>query len=45
MKIINATILDATHLELSQPIQGNPGQGIVISIPDEQECELGSERP
>ena len=37
MKIMQAKILDATHLELSQPIAARPGDVIVISIPDEQE--------
>jgi hypothetical protein len=37
MKIISAEILDATHLELSQPIAIPPGATIVISIPDEGE--------
>ena len=37
MKIMQAKILDATHLELSQPIAAHPGDVIVISIPDEQE--------
>ncbi|MBI1748097.1 MAG: hypothetical protein HYR55_16155 [Acidobacteria bacterium] len=35
MKIITATILDPTHLELSQPISAQPGDLIQISIPDE----------
>ncbi len=39
MKIIKAKILDQTHLELSQPIAAQPGDEIVISIPDEQEEE------
>jgi hypothetical protein len=39
MKIIQAKILDATHLELSQPIAAQPGEMIVISIPDQQEEE------
>ncbi|MGE3541144.1 MAG: hypothetical protein AB7N91_27385 [Candidatus Tectimicrobiota bacterium] len=37
MKIIQATILDATHLELSQPIAAHPGDVIVISIPEAQD--------
>ncbi len=37
MKLIKAKILDETHLELSQPIAAQPGDEIVISIPDEQE--------
>ena len=39
MKIIHAKILDATHLELSQPLAAQPGDVIVISIPDAQEEE------
>lgn len=37
MKLINAKILDSTHLELSQPISLKPGINIEISIPDENE--------
>lgn len=37
MKIITATILDATHLELSQPIAAPAGATTQISIPDEGE--------
>ena len=37
MKLINAKILDPTHLELSQPISLQPGTNIEISIPDENE--------
>jgi hypothetical protein len=39
MKIINARLLDPTHLELSQPIAAPPGAIIQISIPDEGEEE------
>ena len=39
MKLIKAKILDQTHLELSQPIVAQPGDEIIISIPDEQEEE------
>jgi hypothetical protein len=39
MKIIHAKILDATHLELSQPIAAQPGEVIVIAVPDAQEEE------
>ena len=39
MKLIKAKILDETHLELSQPIAAQPGDEIVISIPDEHEEE------
>ncbi|MCK4325121.1 hypothetical protein KAU86_02455 [bacterium] len=37
MKIIEATILDPTHLELKQPISAQQGEHIQISIPDERE--------
>ena len=37
MKVISAKILDATHLELSQPLSLPPGATIDISIPDEGE--------
>ncbi|ETX02951.1 MAG: hypothetical protein ETSY2_34460 [Candidatus Entotheonella gemina] len=37
MKVISAKILDATHLELSEPIAVPPGATIEISIPDERE--------
>jgi hypothetical protein len=37
MKIIKAKILDLTHLELSQPIDAQPGDYIVISIPEKAE--------
>ena len=39
MKIIKAKILDATHLELSQPVLDNPGGDIVIAVPDKDEEE------
>ena len=39
MKIIKAKILDATHLELSQPISRQAGEFIQVSIPDEGEDE------
>ncbi len=35
MTIIQAKILDPTHLELSQPILSKPGAAILVSIPDE----------
>ena len=37
VKIINAKILDPTHLELSQPISVQPGAYIQISISDKRE--------
>ena len=39
MKIMQATILDATHVELSQPIAAQPGAVIVIAVLDAQEAE------
>ena len=39
MKIIEARIIDETHLELSQPIEAKPGDIIHISIPDQEEDE------
>ncbi len=37
MKQVKARIIDMTHLELEQPINGKPGEVINISIPDEDE--------
>ena len=37
MKIIDAKVLDPTHLELSQPIAVAPGESIRIAIPEEGE--------
>ncbi len=37
MQIIKAKILDSTHLELSRPISAQPGDSIVISIPNGEE--------
>lgn len=34
MRLITATILDATHLELSQPLDAAPGEVIQISLPE-----------
>lgn len=39
MKIIEATIIDETHLELSQPIEAQVGEIIRISIPDQDDDE------
>ena len=33
MRVIPAKILDATHLELSQPLEASPGDVIQISVP------------
>lgn len=35
MRLISAKILDATHLELSQPLEASPGDVIEISLPSE----------
>ena len=37
MRIIEAKILDPTHLELKQPISARRGEYIQVSIPDERE--------
>jgi hypothetical protein len=37
MRIISAKVLDATHLELSEPIPAKMGELIEISIPDSDE--------
>jgi hypothetical protein len=37
MKVITATIVDATHLEVSQPLTAPPGTTIQIVIPEEGE--------
>ncbi len=39
MKLIKAKILDATHLEFSQPVPDQQGADIVIAIPDKDEEE------
>jgi hypothetical protein len=35
--IIQAKILDSTHLELSQPLAANPGETVLVSISDTRE--------
>jgi hypothetical protein len=40
MKTISAKVLDATHLELSEPISAAPGESIHIAIP-----EVGEDEP
>lgn len=40
MRFISAKILDATHLELSQPLDATPGAVIRISLPDENDDEM-----
>ena len=35
MKIISAKVLDATHLELGEPIPAKMGEVIEISIPED----------
>jgi hypothetical protein len=37
MRVISAKILDATHLELSQPLDASPGDMIPISLPTEND--------
>ncbi|MFH0775812.1 MAG: hypothetical protein V2A53_10080 [bacterium] len=37
MQIIEAKILDTTHLELKQPISAQRGECIQVSIPDGRE--------
>ncbi len=39
MKIISAKVLDATHLELKEPIPAKTGDVIEISIPDDDDDE------
>jgi hypothetical protein len=40
MRVISATILDATHLELSQPIDSSPGEVIQIALPANGDDEM-----
>ena len=40
MRVISATILDSTHLELSQPLDASPGEVIQISLPAEAGDEM-----
>jgi hypothetical protein len=40
MRVISAKILDATHLELSQPLEATPGDVIQISLPTEDDDEM-----
>ena len=40
MRVISATILDSTHLELSQPLDASPGDVIQISLPTEAGDEM-----
>ena len=40
MRVISAKILDSTHLELSEPVQGSPGQTITISVSTEAEGDM-----
>lgn len=44
MQIIEAKILDTTHLELRQPIFGQRGEYIQVSIPAGKEEHLWQER-
>lgn len=40
MRTITATILDATHLELSQPIEAMPGDVIQVALALESDDDL-----
>jgi hypothetical protein len=40
MRVISAKILDATHLELSQPLDASPGDVIDISVPSEADDDM-----
>ncbi len=40
MKIITAPLVDATHLELRQPLPGPPGLALRIVIPETDEEAL-----
>ncbi|MEX2169693.1 MAG: hypothetical protein WD851_10305 [Pirellulales bacterium] len=40
MRVISATILDPTHLELSQPLEASPGDVIQISLPFDTDDEM-----
>jgi hypothetical protein len=40
MRVISAKVLDATHLELSQPLKAPPGDIIQISLPSETNDEM-----
>jgi hypothetical protein len=40
MRTISAKILDPTHLELSQPLDGSPGEVIQISLSTEEDDEM-----
>ena len=40
MQVISARILDATHLELSQPLDASPGDVIQVWLPSETDDEM-----
>jgi len=40
MRVISAKILDATHLELSQPLEAAPGDVIEISLLTDADDEM-----
>jgi hypothetical protein len=40
MRITSATILDPTHLELSQPLDASPGDVIQITVASERDDEM-----
>jgi hypothetical protein len=42
MKTLEAKILDAPHLELSEPIAMTPGRSIAISIPLDEDLEAAA---
>ena len=41
MRFITATILDPTHLELSQPLEASPGDVIQTSLSSANDDETG----
>ena len=44
MRIISAKILDATHLELSQPLEASPGEVIQVAFPSGTDDEMATWR-
>ena len=40
MRVISATILDSTHLELREPLDASPGDVIQISLASQDEMDL-----
>jgi hypothetical protein len=39
MRVIRAKIIDGTHLELTQPIEAQPGEFVDLTIVDEEDIE------